>query len=247
MLHLPIERIAELVDESATASDREHLALCASCARELVAYRKLVAIAGDERRRIAPPLTSWGSLSSALREEGLLAPAGVTMAVASRTAPMHLLRRAAAVLLLLGGGAVLGRASAGLGAADVSSFTNAPAAQADSSAANDGGARLASHEGGGFTSTQDALASLERAQRVYQMAASYLAAHDSSAYEQAPDRYRTRLAALDRTAETMQAALYEAPQDPIINQYLVATLGAREQTLRRLGTTLPVGNRLVRR
>jgi hypothetical protein len=61
-----------------------------------------------------------------------------------------------------------------------------------------------------------------------------------------PDTYRTRLAALDNVMTEMRSALHEAPQDPVINQYYLATVGAREATLRQLGTTLPAGARLNR-
>jgi len=105
---------------------------------------------------------------------------------------------------------------------------------------------LVANEGDSFTSPQAALASLERAQRTYEAAAMYLASHDTMSSADASEQYRTRLAALDRTAETMQQALREAPQDPLINQYYLATMNAREQTLRRLGTVMPVGNRLGR-
>ncbi|MFP5355394.1 MAG: hypothetical protein ACLGIK_09615 [Gemmatimonadota bacterium] len=74
MLHLPIERLAELVEGGATPAEREHLLGCVGCTRELEAYRRLVAMAADERRRIAPPLTSWESLGDRLRDEGLVAP-----------------------------------------------------------------------------------------------------------------------------------------------------------------------------
>ena len=248
MLHLPIERLAELVDETAAPAERDHLAACTSCAAELQAHRRLVTMASDERRRIAPPLTEWGALSDALRAEGLIAPVPVARPTGRRFSPMHLLRRVAAVAVLVGGGAVLGRMTAGLGVIDAVAFRS-PATTPTASPTADGdvGALLVSNDGDDFDSTQEAMAALERAQRAYEAAATYLANHDEGLTEQAPDRYRTRLAALDRTAETMVEALHEAPQDPLINQYLVATLGAREQTLRRLGTALPVGNRLVRR
>jgi len=44
----------------------------------------------------------------------------------------------------------------------------------------------------------------------------------------------------------VRQALREAPQDPVINQYYQATVGAREATLRQLGTTLPAGAKLNR-
>jgi hypothetical protein len=45
----------------------------------------------------------------------------------------------------------------------------------------------------------------------------------------------------------IRGALKEAPQDPVINQYYLQTVGAREATLRQLGTTLrPAGVKLNR-
>jgi hypothetical protein len=45
---------------------------------------------------------------------------------------------------------------------------------------------------------------------------------------------------------SMRTALHEAPHDPVINQYYMATVGAREATLRQLGTALPAGRSLNR-
>lgn len=250
MLHLPIERLAELVDGGATPAEREHLLVCVSCARELEAYRRLVVMAGDEHRRIAPPLTDWDSLGSRLRAEGLVTSGveAATGAAPVRRRPnpvLEVMRRAAAVVVLVGGGAVLGRMTTGMPVVDAVAFRpNAPM-QGDL-AASPGAAptTLAGNSGEGFATSQEALASLDLAQRQYEQAATWLASHDTSSSELAPEQYRTRLAALDRTAQTMQQAMRDAPSDPYINQYYLATLSAREQTLRRLGTTLPVGNRL---
>ena len=52
--------------------------------------------------------------------------------------------------------------------------------------------------------------------------------------------------ALDRMAETSRQALSVAPADPVLNQYYLSTLGAREVTLRQLGSVLPPGTRLSR-
>jgi hypothetical protein len=57
---------------------------------------------------------------------------------------------------------------------------------------------------------------------------------------------RTRLAALDEMAETSLRVLDYAPADPIMNQVYLTTLGARNMTLGRLATALPVGSRLSR-
>ena len=72
MQHLAIERLAELADGEPTAAEKEHLTECAMCAAEREAYRRVVSIAADERRRIAPPISTWGLLSEELREQGLI-------------------------------------------------------------------------------------------------------------------------------------------------------------------------------
>ena len=255
MLHLPSERIAGLADgdgAQASADEAEHLGSCLACTRELEAHRRLVAMAADERLRIAPPLTEWSRLSAALRTTGVL-PAGGAPSRARRLDVVLFVRRAAAVAVLVGGGAILGRMSAGLRPEEAVAFGSAvssPSVSSDDDMYADrgaqGGAEFVSNGGDTFSSPQAALASLARAQRTYEAAALYLASHDTTTSANASEQYRTRLAALDRTAETMQQALRDAPQDPLINQYYLATMNAREQTLRRLGTVMPVGNRLGR-
>lgn len=247
MLHLRIERLAELVEGGATPAEREHLLGCAPCTRELEAYRRLVELAADERRRIAPPLTSWESLGSRLRAEGGMAP-GAGRRRAPHRQVVDVLRRAAVVVVFVGGGAVLGRMSAGMTVANAVALRAPYVLPGESPAgveAAAGGVRAASG-GMGFASAQDALAAIEEAQRQYALAANWLASSDTNSAAMAPEQYRTRLAALDRTAETMQQAMRDAPSDPYINQYYLATLSAREQTLRRLGTALPVGSKLGR-
>jgi hypothetical protein len=254
MLHLPIERLAELVDGGATPGEREHLLLCAACSRELESYRRLVAMAADERRRIAPPLTAWETLGARLRAEGLAAGDPTPRAPRS-SALLEFTRRAAAVVVLVGSGMVLGRMSAGLTVIDAVALRPAATGSIDSAlpagpaaTGEEGSARgrFAADGDEPFASSTDALAALDAAQRQYERAASWLASNDTSTSDLAPEQYRTRLAALDRTAETMQQAMRDAPTDPYLNQYYLATLSARQQTLRRLGTALPVGNKLGR-
>ncbi|MGQ0648570.1 MAG: hypothetical protein ACT4P7_13480 [Gemmatimonadaceae bacterium] len=240
MLHLPIERFAELVDGTPTPLEREHVASCARCAAELARYRRVVAMANDERRRIGPPLTSWESLRPGLQDEGLLVDPRLPLRRRSRATQWT--QRAAAVALLLAGGAVVGRVSTGL------SF-------AESIALGSSGMPTVNEEGiaaalvsntGSLRTAQDALEQLERAQRDYEEAAAFLAAHDTSSSSGASDQYRTRLAALDMASETFEQALTDAPEDPIINQYYMATMNAREVAIRRLGTTLPASLRMGR-
>jgi hypothetical protein len=240
-LHPPIERLAELIDGSATPFEREHVAACASCTRELDAYGRLVALASDERRRIGPPITSWDLVRAGLASEGLLSTAG-----GRRVSPVRRwVPRVAAAAMLLASGTAVGRKSAGL------SWVDAVAPRSLATVANTplsdgaGSAMLASNTSG-IQSSQQALDQLERAQRAYEEAAAYLAAHDTSSSSGASDQYRTRLAALDMASETFEQALTDAPEDPIINQYYRATMNAREVAIRRLGTTLPVSLRMGR-
>jgi hypothetical protein len=243
MLHLPIERFAELVDADPSVFEREHLAACATCGAELEAYRRVVAMASDERRRIAPPLTTWDALSAHLRAEGLIgAPMkGRRESVWSQLALAG--RRAAAVVFLVGSGLVMGRVSTGLPMNQALALGPLSGASADASrnTAND-----SSNAATSYATTDDALAVMRRAQSDYERAVAYLATHDTSTSENSMEQYRTRLAALDAGMETFGQALREAPQDPVLNQYYLATLGAREATLSKLGTVLPTGARLSR-
>lgn len=239
-LHLPIERLADLADGIAAPSERDHLASCGRCASELDAYRRLVVMAADERRRIGPPSTSWESLRDALQGEGLIAAPGRPL---RRPVPFAVwVRRAVAGVALLTSGAVAGRISAGMTGRDA--FTLGIAPPADS--ALEGSLQNVSSTGTAFGSAEEALEQLERAQRAYEEAAMYLAEHDSSSEYGRSDQYRTRLAALDMASETFQRALTDAPEDPVINQYLMATMNAREATIRRIGTTLPASMRMGR-
>ena len=260
MLHLSSERLAELADSEPTLAEAEHLAACVSCATERSAHQRLLTLAGDERDRLAPPLTNWASLSARLREEQIIAPpvrsdASDTsiVSLASRVAPrphrgawLTGLRVAAGVVFALGFGA-LGRMSA-----------NAPAvpsrveiAQLARDLVRDKTNEVLPNVFGAgasqFENVEDALAALESAQRQYDQAVSFIAAHDSTAQTPgAGDVFRTRLAALDEMAETSRQALASAPTDPVLNQYYISTLGAREVTLRQLGSVLTEGKRLSR-
>lgn len=239
-LHLPIERMAELADGVAAPAERDHLAMCNRCASELDAYRTLVTLAADERRRIGPPSTNWDSLREALNKEGLLAAPGQNVLRKSRRRVWLL--RAASAAVLLATGVLAGRISAGATGAGIF----AVGSNAGAAAAAGGSVLSVSNPGMVLGSTQEALEQLEHAQRAYEEAAAYLAAHDAGPSYGRSDQYRTRLAALDMASETFQRALTDAPEDPIINQYLLATMNAREATIRRIGTTLPASMRMGR-
>ena len=235
MLHLSTERLAALADERATAAESAHLATCAACARERDAYRTLVAMAGAERAAFGLPLTRWDAIASAL-DSGLIADVAPrrTLRIASRW-PLQ----AAAGLLLLAGGAMLGRASAGIGALPGTSRAGVSTTEAGA----DSGARLVVESA--FSAIEDARAAQRRSEQLYQQAVAYLAQYDSTAVDDgSPVAYKSRLAALDRVISATGEAMREAPHDPVINGYYLTTLGQREATIRQLNTSLPASLRL---
>jgi hypothetical protein len=111
------------------------------------------------------------------------------------------------------------------------------------------GASLAANVAGtdSLVSVEDALALMRRAESEYRLAAAFIAASDTSTLNGADgvDRYRARLAALDRVSDAALAAVNEAPADPIVNQYLISTRAARAVTLQQLNSSLPPGMSLT--
>jgi hypothetical protein len=237
MQHLPIERLAELADGEPTAAELDHLAECAMCSAERIAYHRVVAMAADERRRIAPPISNWGSLSAELRQQGVITSRAEASARRQFLARVTKLAwQAAAGIAILATGLVSGRMTAGMPLRTALALGDAGGLPATQVAMNPDE----------FASTASALQVLQRAQQDYERAALYLANHDTITSEGATEAYRTTLAALDEMAETSLRALTEAPADPIINQVYFTTLGARNMALGKLATALPVGSRLSR-
>ena len=201
--------------------------------------KELDDLVAQERERGAPPLTDWDSLATRLRAEGLIA---TSRSPVERLAARPWMQAAAAVLIAFGGVAV-GRFTA--------SPTRTPPPDRNvastQTATTQGQNVSAPTNPTEFHSPEEAWATLNRAGEEYQRASSYLSASNTEVpMPTNPETYRTRLAALDNVMTEMRSALHEAPHDPVINQYYLATVGAREATLRQLGTTLPAGARLNR-
>jgi hypothetical protein len=268
MQHLSPERIAALVDEPTTPDERSHLEQCARCRADFVAVRRIVAAAASERDRPITPLLSWQQLSGALHAEGVLAPSRAAMiatptevrpilSAPSLVAPPREIRAvrgwqrvagmAAAAALLVTAGVTGGRMTAGMSLRG---------------GARDGGPAIAGAQPGASTAMMtpvaqyrtpdDARATLHTAEEVYSGALLWLAAHDSALAPRQPggsqaaaSDYRQRLEVLDAAMATARRALYEAPDDPVMNRYYLATLGAREVTLRRLTTVLPASQQVL--
>jgi hypothetical protein len=246
---LPPERLAALVDELPTADEQALLAANPALRAELDALRRLRALAAAERDRVGPPLTTWASLSAHLAGAGLAssAPAAVTVPTPATGVVLPFSRvrtwglRAVAAVALLAVGFGLGRTSSGV---PIIKPAGGPViAVTDGEATGTPVANTAP----AFASRADAATALEQAERTYRLAAAFLAEHDSTEGGGTRDlqQVQTRLAALEQMVATSRAALYAAPQDPVINQYYLATLGAREATRRQISGAQPVAVRVA--
>ncbi|HEY1953389.1 MAG TPA: hypothetical protein VGG76_11355 [Gemmatimonadaceae bacterium] len=174
-----------------------------------------------ERLREQAPLNEWRTIAARAREEGLLRES-TSGRLWGSTQPW--LQAAAAVLLLVGGIAI-GRATIGL----PSSAGSGP--QIPAVAASTAAPATSSPVNTSFASVDDAAATLDRALSEYQRASQYIAANDASTGTvDSVSIYSARAAALTRIQAATERALQTAPHDPVINQYYLATMGARVAT-----------------
>ena len=218
--HLSAERLAALADDELTTSEATHVTSCPPCAADLAAHRRLLARAREEGQIPSVPLTRWETLAPQLAAAGLIRQRAFRWPV-----------RIAAALVLTAGGALVGR------------YTATPRVVAQASV----GADNIDDSMPIFRSAAEALATLNRAERDYRHASAYLVAQNpETTVSDRRDAYRARLAALDEVAQATAAGLQEVPNDPVLNQYYLSTVGARNATLRQLKGALPVGFRLER-
>ena len=179
-------------------------------------------IIAEERLCEQAPLNDWRTIAARAREEGLIRESQSSRWWASS---QPWLRSAAAVLLLVGGIAI-GRATIALPSAVQST------ASKSTQAAN-----------ANFASVDDASAALNRAVDEYQRASEFLAVNNASTGSRdSLTMYTQRAAALDKIENATVSALQTAPHDPVINQYYLATMGARVATQQQL-VARPVGLR----
>jgi hypothetical protein len=232
MLHLNPERLAALADDEPTAEEARHLIVCTQCEGERRAQMALFQLARDTGSRGGVALTEWEPIARELRARGQIVAPDLTLARPARErrlASESWWMRAAAAVLLLVSGVGVGRWTAPPVAAE----------QQSSAVANVDSA-------GAFESPRDARAALARAEQNYRNAVAYLVQHDSSSQSLGtPATYRARLAALDERAGAARRGVDEAPYDPLLSQYYLSTLAARQVTLQQLGATLPSGVRLT--
>jgi hypothetical protein len=233
MPHISPERLAALVDETATPEEALHLAACAPCTAELDAHRRLVRFALTETPRERAPLNDWAALGAALKAEGIISTVPRAASTASRRQWMM---RIAAGLVLVAGSALAGRWSAGV------ELASPPAPVATNGASAPAAAAPV------FDSPQAAMQVLTSAQQQYSDAAAYLAAQDTTSHFIGlnVNTYRARLTALDNIVASTRTALYQAPQDPVLNQYYLSAMAAREATLKQYQAALPAKQALER-
>ena len=179
-------------------------------------------IIADERARQQAPLNKWQTIAARAREEGLIRGSQSRSWSSSQTWV-----QAAAAMLLLVGGIAIGRTTIAI-PSSAQSGTPSQQTIAGSEVTSDA---ATTNSGASFASVGDASATLERALTDYQRASAYLAVNSSGPTTMDSSRiYRTRLAALDTVNNAMESALRTAPHDPVINQYYLATMGARVAT-----------------
>ena len=176
-------------------------------------------IIAEERARRQPPLNEWRTIAARAREEGLIRDSSSSGWVSSQP----WMQAAAAVLLLIGGIGI-GRTTIGL--PTVAPTQTPPAATpAPVASATFGSADTT------FASLEEATATLDRAVTDYKRATAFLAANNSSPRSaDSLAMYTARLAALEKVFDATESALETAPHDPVINQYYLATVGARAAT-----------------
>jgi hypothetical protein len=222
MSHLSPERLAALSDDTPAPIEAAHITTCDECSAELAAQRKLARMAAAAQVVSGAPVSNFNALVPRLRAEGLIA--SPDRAALARTWTV----RVAASLVLLAGGAVAGR---------MTTTHELPLLSTSIAGSGSSGSRASPQQSpASFKTSDEALRALAASQQTYQNAAAFLAAQDTSAHFIGLNQnsYRTRLKALDDIAAATRVALYQAPQDPVLNQYYLNTLSARDATLGQL-------------
>jgi hypothetical protein len=181
-------------------------------------------IIATERASQQAPLNDWHTIAARAREEGLIRESQSRSWVTGQS-----WIQAAAAMLLLVGGIAIGRTTIAIPSSRQAAEKSVEPTSSGAPVAST--APPVSTTGASFASVDDASATLERALGDYQRASAFLAANSSGPTTvDSSGIYRTRLAALDKVNNAMESALRTAPHDPVINQYYLATMGARVAT-----------------
>jgi len=197
-----------------------------------ISEEELDAMVERERGRDFAPLNEWETIAARARAEGLIPDRTVSFG------RRPWMQAAAAILLAVGGVAVGRYTSAGAGSQQ--SVARVDPTERGVSPVQTTAVNASTGGAAGFTSADEAWAALNRAGEEYQKASAYLnavqtARSDSSAV------YQTRLTALNQVMRATESARASAPNDPVINQYYLATMGAQEATRQQLHTAQMIG------
>ncbi|MEX1183552.1 MAG: hypothetical protein WEF86_09995 [Gemmatimonadota bacterium] len=253
MSHLSLEALARIVDEPPARDESMHLEACAACRAALDALREDVHALGL-LPDLAPPPDAWPALEQRLAAEGLLRQP----ARGGAPALGRIMQLAAAVVLFLAG-SLAGRLTAApqpvalveesvetgrepqpqsetgsvhdpvLAPANETERESMPGPSADPAPTRHD-VRLAHDEPveGAPRTAADAAVLLRRTEDLYLAA---LTRYAELATESEAGDPVARLAALQSIVMTTQAALHEAPTDPVINGYHLTALAQRDATL----------------
>jgi hypothetical protein len=180
-------------------------------------------LVAEERGRDHEPLNEWRTIAARAREEGII----VNHEAKGWFARQPWMRAAAAILLLVGGVAI-GRTTSSVPATPLTES----AAVAPNGVTNPASRVEQPRTSATFASVDEASITLAQALADYQRASAYLAANNSEGAMTTDSStvYQNRLAALEKVGNAMESALQTAPHDPVINQYYLATMGARVAT-----------------
>ncbi len=225
MEHLSLEALARLVDETPFRSERQHLAHCPDCSRELELLREQTEALGS-LPDLRPAPGDWSALEERLEREGLLrtsTPADTVIRLIDRRRGW--MQAAAALVLFLAGGlsgAVLapidpgtpgeGQVAAGETAAGEASPAGLPVAES--------------------ATAEEAAEVLRLAEQQHRDAVLRYRALLSPQAE--PPMDPRLFAAYDMLVAASQAAVQEAPYDPYLNGFLVSAVAEREAALNAL-------------
>ena len=181
-------------------------------------------LVAKERTRDHAPLNTWAQIAERAREEGL-----IHQDRRDRWSVGVPWMQAAAGIVIMLGGIAIGRSTTALPGAPVASSSSVPATPPAQR----------------INTVEEAWATLDRASAEYQSASAFLAAMNTAgpAVADSASIYRARLAALEQLMNATATARENAPRDPIINQYYLAALGAREATVQQLGAVQPANLR----
>lgn len=209
MEHLTAETLARLLDEEPQPTEREHLAACEACTRELAALRDQTE-ALSTLPEIMPPLGDWEVIEARLRSEGLVEdPTPLSKLGLARTPSW--MPAAAAIVLFLGGVAT--------GASVVSRGHETA------------GATVATNVDQAASAVREAEDRYVQAVSNYRTLLANDGLDDSSA-----DPY-TRYAALEHLVSVSQAAVRAAPGDAFLNGFLASALAERDAVARQVSLT----------